>query len=97
MIDIEPRGMTDDDLAAIVAQLACTAPGATGFLWHYSETTRILLVGSVHDRRLVQWLMQPAPTEQEAQRAAGNWAAMLGNAANAIAAHEATQGRAQAH
>lgn len=80
MIDIEPLGMSPDDMAGILAQVACTAPDTTGVLWHYSPLRRTVLVGVVRDRRLAQWLMQPAPTEAEAQRVATRWTNMLSNA-----------------
>jgi hypothetical protein len=80
VIDIEPLGMSTDDMAAILAQVACSAPGSTGVLWHYSTERRTVLVGVVRDRRLVQWLMQPAPTESEAARVATRWTNMLSNA-----------------
>lgn len=93
MIDIEPLGMSPDDMASILAQVACSAPGNTEVLTRYSPLRRTVLVGVVHNRRLTQWLMQPAPTELEAARVAARWVRML-NDADAVRAVLAAVGAA---
>lgn len=80
VFEIDPPGLTHDDLAAIHAQVACSPPGSNGGVWHYSASRRVVLVGVIRDRRLVLWLMQPATTEAEAERVAGRWWQLLGTA-----------------